>query len=160
MGVTVDTKGSAALRVNIYSDMLADKILWQRTYHLFNIQNPLSPFSNFFIECGENFFGRNCNSSCNATCKSCNRSTGVCDTGCLPGWRGAFCHKGSSSVYNRCLMCIWSYNTFSVKEKNLSHMQVKISFQCLCFYHFSLHYSNYHYQYIFVHVSSRKFSSW
>lgn len=98
MGVTVDTKGSAALRVNIYSDMFADKKLWQRTYHLFNIQNPLSPFSNFFIECGENFFGRNCNSSCNATCKSCNRSTGVCDTGCLSGWRGEFCHKGSSSV--------------------------------------------------------------
>lgn len=122
MGVTVDTKGSAALRVNLYSDIFTDNILWQRSNHLINIPNPYSRFQTCFKECEENFFGRNCNSSCNATCKSCNRSTGVCDTGCLPGWRGAFCHKGSSSVYNRCLMCsfdtcIWSYNTFSVKEK-------------------------------------------
>lgn len=28
MGVTVDTKGSAALRVNIHSDIFTDNILW------------------------------------------------------------------------------------------------------------------------------------
>lgn len=61
-------------------------------------QTLYSHFQICFKECEENFFGRNCNSICNATCKSCNRSTGICDTGCLPGWRGEFCHNGSSSV--------------------------------------------------------------
>lgn len=45
-------------------------------------------------ECDENYFGLNCKEQCNATCKSCNKSTGVCDNGCYAGWEGEFCEKG------------------------------------------------------------------
>lgn len=31
---------------------------------------------------------------CNVTCKGCNKTTGICDTGCKPGWRDIYCHKG------------------------------------------------------------------
>lgn len=31
---------------------------------------------------------------CNVTCKGCNRTTGICDIGCKPGWRDIYCHKG------------------------------------------------------------------
>lgn len=50
-------------------------------------------FSSFFFnsECDQKHFGPNCIEMCNATCKSCNKSTGICDNGCHPGWRGLFC---------------------------------------------------------------------
>lgn len=49
---------------------------------------------NLFLECIDNFFGQNCKEICNVTCKGCNRTTGICDTGCKPGWRDIYCHKG------------------------------------------------------------------
>lgn len=45
----------------------------------------------FNSECDDKHFGTNCIEMCNATCKSCNKSTGMCDNGCHPGWRGLFC---------------------------------------------------------------------
>lgn len=50
--------------------------------------------SGFFLECEDYFFGQNCNDMCNTTCNSCNKTTGVCDNGCHPGWRGSFCEEG------------------------------------------------------------------
>lgn len=46
------------------------------------------------LECDANYFGFNCKEKCNVTCKGCNRTTGICDTGCEPGWRDIYCHKG------------------------------------------------------------------
>ena len=48
----------------------------------------------FIKDCDENNFGSNCEQLCNATCKGCNKTTGVCESGCYPGWEGLFCHKG------------------------------------------------------------------
>lgn len=48
----------------------------------------------FFLECEDDYFGQNCKDMCNTTCTSCNKTTGVCDNGCHPGWRGSFCEEG------------------------------------------------------------------
>lgn len=46
------------------------------------------------LECDANYFGKNCEEMCSVTCNGCNRKTGICDTGCKPGWRDVYCHKG------------------------------------------------------------------
>lgn len=51
-------------------------------------------FLSLMKECDDNYFGLNCKEQCNVTCKSCNKSTGVCDNGCYAGWEGEFCEKG------------------------------------------------------------------
>lgn len=51
-------------------------------------------FLSLIKECDENYFGLNCKEECNVTCKSCNKSTGVCDNGCYAGWEGEFCETG------------------------------------------------------------------
>lgn len=33
---------------------------------------------------------------CVDTCDGCNDVTGVCDQGCLPGFKGYVCHEGKS----------------------------------------------------------------
>lgn len=48
----------------------------------------------FYLECDDGYFGPNCIEPCNATCRSCNKSSGVCDNGCKPGWRGLYCQEG------------------------------------------------------------------
>lgn len=50
----------------------------------------------FLVECQDNFFGRNCEHICNVTCRSCNKTTGVCDNGCYPGWTGQYCQNGNN----------------------------------------------------------------
>lgn len=49
-----------------------------------------------FKECEDNYFGQNCRERCNETCRSCNKTTGVCDSGCYPGWRGLYCQQGKT----------------------------------------------------------------
>lgn len=48
----------------------------------------------FITECDGNYFGRNCENMCNATCKGCNITNGICDKDCQPGWSGLFCQDG------------------------------------------------------------------
>lgn len=49
-----------------------------------------------FKECEDNYCGQNCRERCNETCRSCNKTTGVCDSGCYPGWRGLYCQQGKT----------------------------------------------------------------
>lgn len=51
-------------------------------------------------ECKDGFSGPNCKKMCNETCKGCNKTTGVCDNGCVPGWKGQLCHEGKVSFHN------------------------------------------------------------
>lgn len=51
----------------------------------------------FYLECDENFFGINCKEQCYTNCVGCNKKTGVCDTGCKPGWKGMSCQE--SKIY-------------------------------------------------------------
>ena len=70
----------------------------------------------FIKECDENYFGPSCKLLCNATCKGCNKTTGVCESGCYLGWEGIFCHEGNCLSYffnntsnlNKWLEIIWT----------------------------------------------------
>uniref|UniRef100_K1QI75 Uncharacterized protein n=1 Tax=Magallana gigas TaxID=29159 RepID=K1QI75_MAGGI len=44
-------------------------------------------------ECDDNYFGINCLQQCDSKCNGCNKTTGICDKGCQPGWVGASCQK-------------------------------------------------------------------
>lgn len=54
----------------------------------------------FLKECNDDYFGQNCRERCNETCKSCNKTTGVCDNGCHPGWEGLYCQQGKTYLFN------------------------------------------------------------
>lgn len=63
------------------------------------LHNNVDLFPNIFTlcvysECDDGNFGENCIDKCNATCRSCNKTTGICDNGCQPGWRGLNCQDG------------------------------------------------------------------
>ena len=47
----------------------------------------------FCAECNDGFYGQDCSFKCISTCASCNNVNGVCDSGCLPGWKGIDCRK-------------------------------------------------------------------
>ena len=47
----------------------------------------------YFKECDDDHFGYNCGEMCNGTCKSCNKTTGLCENGCYPGWKGIYCEE-------------------------------------------------------------------
>lgn len=44
--------------------------------------------------CQNGFYGEGCSEMCNNTCTGCNHINGSCDSGCLQGWKGEFCHIG------------------------------------------------------------------
>lgn len=45
--------------------------------------------------CPRGYFGNKCTEKCNDTCAGCKKVNGVCDSGCIPGWRGYHCNEGS-----------------------------------------------------------------
>lgn len=74
-------------------------IIWTKHYFFFSsffLLKCTSRISSFLKECEDNFFGQNCRERCNETCRSCNKTTGVCDNGCYPGWRGQYCQQGKT----------------------------------------------------------------
>lgn len=46
--------------------------------------------------CPRGYFGNECSEKCNDRCVGCNNVNGLCDFGCIPGWRGDFCNEGST----------------------------------------------------------------
>uniref|UniRef100_K1QV60 Uncharacterized protein n=1 Tax=Magallana gigas TaxID=29159 RepID=K1QV60_MAGGI len=45
--------------------------------------------------CQNGFYGEGCSEISNDTCTGCNNINGSCDSGCLQGWKGGFCHIAS-----------------------------------------------------------------
>ena len=45
------------------------------------------------VACPDGFFGQQCVNKCNSTCYGCNIISGLCDNGCLSGWKGNYCHE-------------------------------------------------------------------
>lgn len=45
------------------------------------------------LACPDGFFGPQCVNKCNSTCYGCNIISGSCENGCLPGWKGNYCHE-------------------------------------------------------------------
>lgn len=46
------------------------------------------------LACSRGFFGEDCSKKCIDTCAGCNNINGLCDYGCIPGWKGYFCIEG------------------------------------------------------------------
>lgn len=44
-------------------------------------------------------FGQDCSKKCIDTCAGCNIVNGMCDSGCIPGWKGDLCKEGISNLY-------------------------------------------------------------
>uniref|UniRef100_K1RQK3 Multiple epidermal growth factor-like domains 10 n=1 Tax=Magallana gigas TaxID=29159 RepID=K1RQK3_MAGGI len=43
--------------------------------------------------CFRGFFGQECSQKCIDTCAGCNDINGLCEYGCIPGWKGYFCNE-------------------------------------------------------------------
>lgn len=89
MGVTVVTKAKTAQKVTVL-------FFEENTIFFYNYVLQKKNVCHFLVECQDNFFGRNCEHICNVTCRSCNKTTGVCDNGCYPGWTGQYCQNGNN----------------------------------------------------------------
>lgn len=49
------------------------------------------------LACSAGYFGQDCTRKCKSSCKGCNHVTGLCESGCQPGWVGDFCEQGKLS---------------------------------------------------------------
>lgn len=66
--------------------------------------------STYILVCEEGRFGQDCALKCNTTCRGCNNVNGVCDTGCITGWKGVYCHEG---------LIMFTSITLLLQKKNL-----------------------------------------
>lgn len=48
-------------------------------------------------DCPHGFFANNCSEKCIDTCEGCNNINGLCEYGCIPGWKGDLCSEGVSN---------------------------------------------------------------
>lgn len=67
------------------------------------------------LACSVGYFGQNCTDKCNSSCKGCNHITGVCDSGCQPGWIGDFCEQGNLSYTKTMLLLLSAFNNLRFK---------------------------------------------
>ena len=52
---------------------------------------------------------------CDETCKSCNKTTGLCENGCYPGWKGLYCEQGKKTPSNLLKFMKYDNKNFSLK---------------------------------------------
>lgn len=79
----------------------------------------------FLLACPRGYFGNKCTEECNETCAECNNVNGMCESGCIPGWRGYLCNEGSvhniqfwSGKFQAGYRYINFQNNFNIKKKN------------------------------------------
>lgn len=56
-----------------------------------------------YLECHAGKYGRNCLKNCSENCyisKTCDRKNGVCQTGCVKGWKLPLCNEGNTLSLN------------------------------------------------------------
>ena len=78
-------------------------------FYMFNI-----PLKYVFVACDDGYFGDMCTQKCSKNCNQagiCNKTTGVCQDGCQPGWMGDFCDSGIFQCYK------YSYKSYIVQMR-------------------------------------------
>ena len=63
------------------------------------------PILFFLLECSAGRYGESCSETCGDQCQGCNRFSGVCELGCLPGWTGQRCDEPCKFGNNKFIMC-------------------------------------------------------
>jgi hypothetical protein len=96
---------------------LVKRFTFLHLWIVFNSQTLIS-YKVYLTECPYGFHGKNCATPCNTNCIGCNRFTGRCETGCLPGWKGTFCDKG----YTILIFFFW------LQFHNIIVMELKMRF--------------------------------
>lgn len=75
------------------------------------------------LACPDGFFGKDCSEKCIATCAGCNTFNGLCDSGCISGWKGYFCNQGMVGVIESfILICILFGFFLPVLSSNVNHL--------------------------------------
>jgi hypothetical protein len=71
------------------------------------IENKENDHHAVFVACPVGFYGNNCVERCNTNCGLpgvCNKTSGQCEGGCQPGWRGILCDT------SKCRIMLCKYN--------------------------------------------------
>lgn len=73
----------------------------------------------FIPECTNGYYGNDCINHCSGNCdltSRCEKSTGQCDDGCIPGWRGIICNQSKcfTSYLMVCIIFFFLYILSSV----------------------------------------------
>lgn len=68
----------------------------------------------FCLDCLHGYYGYNCNNTCNSACKGCDAVNGLCNTGCMPGWRGDYCQEGKLRTQFNQSYTYWKQTNFFV----------------------------------------------
>ena len=81
--------------MNIYADGRTDRQTDTRTDgHIDGKTVSVTNMNTYMVlACPDGFFGPQCVNKCNSTCYGCNIISGSCENGCLPGWKGNYCHE-------------------------------------------------------------------
>lgn len=55
----------------------------------------------FLLDCDSGTYGADCNQTCSTNClfNACDRYTGVCNYGCLPGYIMPYCRESKIHIY-------------------------------------------------------------
>lgn len=91
----------------------------------------------FLLACPRGYFGNKCTEECNETCAECNNVNGMCESGCIPGWRGYLCNEGSvhniqfwSGKFQAGYRYINFQNNFNIKKKIMRRINLMRQHYC------------------------------
>jgi hypothetical protein len=89
------------------------------SYFLFHLKHTCLVFR---TACTFGTFGDDCRERCNITCKGCDTITGICDSGCHPGWKGSYCGEGNQKMLSSFFNSICTRYNFISKGIISSHL--------------------------------------
>lgn len=98
-------------RQNCISTLLLNRDI--KTYiSIWNVQFIVVSFLSQNPDCPHGFFANNCSEKCIDTCAGCNNINGLCESGCIPGWKGDLCSEGVSNFKSEFFKeetCTWTF---------------------------------------------------
>ena len=84
----------------------------------------------FLLECPAGRYGESCYDTCGDQCQGCNRFSGICDLGCLPGWAGQRCDEPCKFGNNK-----FRYDVLNIFLQFLYFFDVSFFLRWFCLIH-------------------------